>query len=82
MIVGVNPDPVDAEETTDWCKGYFDALRPHAMGGAYVNFMMEEGQDRVKAAYKDNYERLVEVKSKYDPTNFFHLNQNIRPEQP
>ncbi len=80
VIVGVNPDPAKAEETTEWCKSYFDALRPYAMGGGYVNFMMEEGQDRVKAAYKGNYERLAEVKSKYDPTNFFHLNQNIKPE--
>jgi hypothetical protein len=49
------------------------------MGGAYVNFMMEEGEDRVKATYGENYERLVEVKNKYDPTNLFRVNQNIKP---
>lgn len=76
-IVGVDPDPTKAKEITTWCKNYFDALTPHAMGGAYVNFMMEEGQDRVKASYKGNYDRLVEVKAKYDPENFFHINQNI-----
>jgi FAD/FMN-containing dehydrogenase len=53
---------------------------PHyTMGGAYVNFMMEEGVDRIKATYKDNYKRLVEIKKKYDPTNLFRVNQNIKP---
>lgn len=47
--------------------------------GVYVNFMMEEGQDRVKASYGENYARLVEVKTKYDSDNFFHINQNIQP---
>ena len=49
------------------------------MGGAYVNFMMEEGEDRIKATYGDNYDRLVAIKKKYDPTNFFRVNQNIKP---
>jgi integrase/recombinase XerD len=46
-------------------------------GGAYVNFMMDEGQERVRATYRENYDRLVAVKNKYDPSNFFHINQNI-----
>ncbi|CAL65161.1 FAD-binding oxidoreductase [Christiangramia forsetii] len=79
VIVGVDPDPANADKVTSWCKDYFDALKPYAMGGAYVNFMMNEGQDRIKASYKGNYDRLVEVKTKYDPTNFFHVNQNIEP---
>ncbi|MCM4155338.1 FAD-binding oxidoreductase [Gramella sp. AN32] len=79
VIVGVDPDPANADKVTNWCKNYFDALKPYAMGGAYVNFMMNEGQDRIKASYKDNYDRLVKVKTKYDPTNFFHVNQNIKP---
>jgi FAD/FMN-containing dehydrogenase len=54
-------------------------VHPYTMQGAYVNFMMEEGEDRVKATYGDNYERLVEVKNKYDPPNLFRVNQNIRP---
>jgi FAD/FMN-containing dehydrogenase len=48
-------------------------------GWAYVNFMMEEGQDRVQAIYRDNYQRLAAIKKKYDPKNFFRVNQNIRP---
>ena len=44
-----------------------------------MNFMMEEGKERIKASYRDNYERLAAVKSKYDPTNFFRVNQNIKP---
>lgn len=79
VIVGVDPDPNKADEVTHWCKSYFDALKPYAMGGAYVNFMMNEGQDRIKASYKNNYDRLVKVKTKYDPNNFFHINQNIQP---
>ncbi|WP_411766761.1 FAD-binding oxidoreductase [Winogradskyella sp. A3E31] len=79
VIVGVDPKPEKASEITEWCKDYFNALKPHAMGGAYVNFMMNEGQERIKEAYKNNYERLVEVKTKYDPDNFFHINQNIKP---
>ncbi len=78
-IVGVDPDPNNAEKVTNWCKNYFDALKPYAMGGAYVNFMMDEGQERIKASYKGNYDRLVEVKTRYDPSNFFHVNQNIQP---
>jgi len=79
VIVGVDPDPANAAKITKWCKGYFAALKPHAMGGAYVNFMMEEDEGRVRRSYGSNYERLVEVKTKYDPDNFFHVNQNIRP---
>jgi Berberine and berberine like len=48
-------------------------------GGAYVNFLMDEGQDRVRASYRGNYDRLAKVKQRYDPDNTFHVNQNIRP---
>jgi len=47
--------------------------------GAYVNFLMNEGQDRIKASYRGNYDRLVQVKNRYDPDNTFRVNQNIRP---
>ncbi len=80
VIVGVDPDPANKDAITNWCKEYFDTLHPHSAGGAYVNFMMDEGQDRVKAAFRDNYDRLRSIKKKYDPTNFFRINQNIRPE--
>ncbi|MGB3095166.1 MAG: FAD-binding oxidoreductase [Candidatus Deferrimicrobiaceae bacterium] len=78
VIAGIDPDPANAGKITTWAKNYWNALRPHTAGGAYVNFMMEEGQERVQATYGKNYERLVTVKSKYDPSNFFRVNQNIR----
>ena len=79
VIVGVDPDPANSEKITTWCKDYWAALHPYSAGGAYVNFMMEEGQDRVQATYRDNYPRLAAIKKKYDPKNFFRVNQNIRP---
>jgi len=79
VIVGVDPDPSNAARISTWCKEYFDALHPYSAGGAYVNFMMEEGQDRVRAAYRENYDRLVGIKGKYDPKNLFRVNQNLRP---
>jgi FAD/FMN-containing dehydrogenase len=79
VIVGVDPDPANAARITTWCKDYFDALHPYSAGGAYVNFMMDEGQERVQASFRDNYQRLAAVKGKYDPTNLFRVNQNIRP---
>jgi hypothetical protein len=80
VIVGVDPDPAKAKKITAWTKDYWAALHPYSLGGAYVNFIMDEGNDRIKAAYRDNYERLVELKRKYDPTNFFRINQNIIPD--
>ena len=58
---------------------YWEALHPHSAGGAYVNMTMDEGQDRVKASYRGNYEQLAEIKGKCDPENVFCINQNIRP---
>ena len=78
VIVGVDPDPANAEKITSWTKDYWSALHPYSLGGAYVNFMMDEGIDRIKATYRDNYDRLLAIKRKYDPDNFFHVNQNIR----
>ena len=79
VMVGVDPDPANKEKITKWTKDYFDAVHPFSAGGAYVNFMMDEGEDRVKATYGANYQRLVEIKAKYDPTNLFRVNQNIKP---
>jgi len=79
VIVGVDPEPANAAKLSQWCRDYWDALHPFSAGGAYVNFMMEEGQDRVQATYRDNYRRLAEIKAKYDPNNFFRVNQNIHP---
>jgi FAD/FMN-containing dehydrogenase len=79
VMVGVDPDPANNDRMIAWAKAYWEALHPYSAGGAYVNMMMEEGPDRVQAAYRDNYPRLGELKRKYDPTNFFHVNQNIKP---
>jgi hypothetical protein len=79
VMVGVDPDPANKEKISKWAKDYFDALHPYSAGGAYVNFMMDEGEERVKATYGENYQRLAEIKAKYDPTNLFRVNQNIKP---
>ncbi len=79
VIVGVDPNPANRDKITKWSRDYFDAIHPYSSGGAYVNFMMEEGQERVQASFRDNYKRLAEIKKKYDPTNFFRVNQNIIP---
>lgn len=79
VVVGVDPDPANKAKITEWCKEFWEALHPYSAGGAYVNFMMDEGQERVQATYRENYQRLAEIKSKYDPKNVFRVNQNIRP---
>jgi FAD/FMN-containing dehydrogenase len=80
VIVGVDGDPANNDALIAWTREYHDALHPHSAGGAYVNMMMhDEGPDRVRASYRDNYDRLVEVKRRYDPANLFRVNQNIAP---
>ena len=79
VIVGVDPDPRNAESITAWASEYWEAQRPNSESGAYVNFMMDEGEDRVRATYGANYGRLATIKKIYDPTNLFRVNQNIMP---
>ena len=79
VIFAVDPDPANADAMRDWCVGYYDATHAYSAGGAYVNFMMDEGQERVKATYRENYDRLAKVKAQYDPENVFRVNQNITP---
>jgi FAD/FMN-containing dehydrogenase len=79
VIVGVDPDPANRDRITAWCKNYWDALHPYSAGGAYVNFMMDEGQDRVQATYREHYPKLAKIKQKFDPGNLFRVNQNIKP---
>lgn len=80
VIVGVDPDPANADLIKRWAVDYWEATHPYSAGGAYVNFMMDdEGQERVRATYRGNYDRLAEVKGTYDPANVFSVNQNIRP---
>jgi len=81
VIVGVDPNPANTEAITNWCKDYWLALHPYSAGGAYVNMMMDEGQERVQASYRDNYARLAQIKATYDPHNLFRVNQNIKPTQ-
>lgn len=79
VTVGVDPDPNNNNRMIEWSKDYWLALHPYSMGGGYVNMIMDEGQDRVQAAYRDNYARLAKIKAKYDPDNLFRVNQNIKP---
>ncbi|MGI5455777.1 FAD-binding oxidoreductase [Streptomyces sp. CA-249302] len=79
VIVGVDPDPANAGLITDWAQRYWEELHPTSAGGAYVNFLGDEGQDRIRASYLGNYDRLTRIKERYDPENLFHVNQNIPP---
>ncbi|WP_218839805.1 FAD-binding oxidoreductase [Streptomyces sp. WZ.A104] len=79
VIAGMWPDPADNEANIAWVRDYYQATAPHSEEGGYINFMAEDDQDRIRANYRGNYERLVEVKRAYDPGNLFHVNQNIKP---
>jgi hypothetical protein len=79
VIVGVDADPANAGVLREWAVGYEEAIRPYSTGGPYSNFMMDEGHDRVRATYGANYDRLAQIKAKYDPDNTFRVNQNIAP---
>jgi FAD/FMN-containing dehydrogenase len=71
-------EPAMAEPSMSWVRAFWDAIEPKC-AGVYVNTMGEEGESRVRSAYGANYDRLVALKNKYDPTNFFRMNQNIKP---
>ena len=80
VIAGIDPDPKNAEALKTWGRGYWKAVHPFNLDGAYVNFMMDDEADgRVQATYGENYARLAEVKATYDPKNLFRVNQNIKP---
>ena len=79
VFAGVDPDAANADRISAWARDYQTALHPYSAGGAYVNFMMEEGEERVKASFRDNYSRLSAIKREFDPDNLFRVNQNIRP---
>ena len=79
VIVGVDPDPANAQGISQWTRDYWSELHPTSVGGTYVNFLMDEGDERVRASYGGNYDRLAQVKHRYDPQNVFHVNQNIHP---
>jgi hypothetical protein len=80
VIVGIDDDPANKDKIINWAKDYWNAHHPYSAGGAYINFMMDEGEERIKATYGDNYKRLAAIKAKYDPNNLFRVNQNIKPQ--
>lgn len=79
VIAAMYPNPADTDNNVAWVRNYWSALHPHSTGGAYVNFLMEEGDERIRATYGENFSRLAAVKQRYDPENMFRLNQNIKP---
>jgi FAD/FMN-containing dehydrogenase len=79
VIAGMWPDAAENEANTAWVRGFYDAVAPFSEEGGYVNFMADDDQERIRANYKGNYDRLVDVKRRFDPDNLFRLNQNIAP---
>lgn len=77
--IAIWDDPAYDDANIRWARALWTAMRPFSTGAVYVNNLGDEGEDRVQAAYGPNYEKLVALKDKYDPTNLFRLNQNIRP---
>jgi FAD/FMN-containing dehydrogenase len=81
VIIANWTDPADSERNVAWARGLFAAVQPQVSRAGYVNFLdTDDGADRVRAAYGENYDRLVALKRKYDPKNFFRMNQNVRPD--
>jgi hypothetical protein len=78
VIIGVDADPAKRDLLVAWARAYWEATRPYGSGGLYLNFAMDEGNDPVRATFGSNYARLLKIKKKYDPTNLFRVNQNIR----
>ena len=79
IIAAVTPDPASLPAYREWLRDYWAALHPHSVGGSYVNFLMDEGEERVAGSYTGNLQRLAAIKTKYDPDNLFRANQNIKP---
>ena len=79
LILSQWADPAESERNVEWTRSLFEAMEPFFEEGVYVNNLGDEGEDRVMAAYGANYGRLLALKGKYDPTNLFRLNQNIKP---
>ena len=79
VIAGMWPEASENDANIAWVRRYYDATAPYSEEGGYINFMSEDDQGRIRANYQGNYDRLVDVKRRYDPDNLFHLNQNIRP---
>ncbi|HSK10891.1 MAG TPA: BBE domain-containing protein, partial [Vicinamibacterales bacterium] len=78
-ILGMWEDPAQDAEQIQWVRDVADALQRWAHKGTYLNYLMDEGEGRVKESFGPHYQRMVALKDKYDPANFFCLNQNIKP---
>jgi FAD/FMN-containing dehydrogenase len=79
VIVAMDADLANEPALRDWTTAYWEAIHPFSSGGGYVNMYMDEGQERIRRSYRDNYDRLVRAKRQYDPDNVFRINQNIQP---
>ncbi len=79
VIAGMWPDPARNEESIRWVREYYAAIAPFSEQGGYINFMAGDDQGRVRASFRQNHDRLTEIKREYDPGNLFHVNQNIAP---
>jgi FAD/FMN-containing dehydrogenase len=79
VFVAAWQDPAEDQERIKWVRDYYQAIAPHSEAGGYINFMSDDDQSRIQDNYRDNYNRLVEVKRVFDPDNLFHHNQNIKP---
>jgi FAD/FMN-containing dehydrogenase len=79
VLAAVSAEAAPMAEYREWVRSYWAALHPYSAGGSYVNFLMDEGEERIASSYRGNYARLAAIKKKYDPDNLFRLNQNIRP---
>jgi hypothetical protein len=79
LILSQWPDPTHTGLNIEWTRAFFEAMQPHLENAVYVNNLGDEGDNRVRAAYGPNYERLAALKAKYDPTNVFRMNHNIPP---
>jgi FAD/FMN-containing dehydrogenase len=79
LLLATWSDPVESQKHLRWARESWEAMQPFSAGRVYVNYLGEEGEERVREAYGSHYDRLVALKNTYDPTNFFRLNQNITP---
>jgi hypothetical protein len=79
VYAGEDPNRGNRDAIADWSWSYWQELHSYSLGGAYINMMMEESEDRIRATYRDNYGRRAEIKAKYDPEDIFNVNQNIKP---
>jgi hypothetical protein len=78
-ILGMWREPAEDDRQIAWVRGVADALKPWAQRGTYLNYLMDEGEGAVHESFGSYFGRMVALKEKYDPTNFFRLNQNIKP---